>query len=392
LNKEDVAVVGGGSTGASVAYHLSKAGHRVTLIEMDQIGGGTTSRSTANVRTHYSNETLARMALYSLGVSRGMEGTGFVNSGMLFLVSEEHWPAAERNVSMLRRAGVRGDVLDRREVARLFPEVEVADVEHFVLEPESGYADPVWTARTFASMAGSLGARILTNTRVERLVSSGASTSLLLADGSTLESPKVVLCTNVWTNGLLAGSGVAGADLPPIRAVPHPVLVYRRPEGYLGARVIVSDYLKRVYYKPEGRSLLYGGSIDAELDKITVEPEECPTQVPDEYVSAYSQAMMERIPVMKDATIQSTYYGMYDTTPDELPIVDGLSGIGLPGVYACVGLSGHGFKMCPAFGVMVTEMLDGTAGASFDRSGFALSRFGSGPLTGTNYSGLGSIV
>jgi len=32
LNKEDVAVVGGGSTGASVAYHLSKAGHRVTLI------------------------------------------------------------------------------------------------------------------------------------------------------------------------------------------------------------------------------------------------------------------------------------------------------------------------------------------------------------------------
>ena len=81
MNKEDVAVVGAGSTGASVAYHLSKAGHRVTLIEMDQIGGGTTSRSTANVRTHYSNETLARMALYSLGVLRGMEGTGFVKSG-----------------------------------------------------------------------------------------------------------------------------------------------------------------------------------------------------------------------------------------------------------------------------------------------------------------------
>ena len=207
MNKEDVAVVGAGSTGASVAYHLSKAGHRVTLIEMDQIGGGTTSRSTANVRTHYSNETLAWMALYSLGVLRGMEGTGFVKSGMLFLVSEEHWPAAERNVSMLRRAGVREDVLDRTEVARLFPEVEVADVEHFVHEPESGYADPVSTARTYASMAESLGARILTNTRVERLSSSGASNSLLLGDGRTLETPKVVLCTNVWTNGLLAASG-----------------------------------------------------------------------------------------------------------------------------------------------------------------------------------------
>ena len=37
MNKEDVAVVGGGSTGSSVAYHLAKAGHRVTLLEMDQI-------------------------------------------------------------------------------------------------------------------------------------------------------------------------------------------------------------------------------------------------------------------------------------------------------------------------------------------------------------------
>ncbi len=392
MNTDEVAVVGGGSTGASVAYHLAKAGHRVTLIEMDQIGAGMTSRSTANVRTHYSNETLARMALYSLGALRGMEGAGFVKSGMLFLVSEEHWPAAERNVSMLRRAGVREEVLNRGDVARVFPEVLVGDVEHFVYEPESGYADPVSTARTYASMSESLGARVLTNARVERLASSGGSNFLRLASGRTLEFQKVVLCTNVWTNALLASSGLAGADLPPIRAVPHPVVVYHRPEGYLGNRVIVSDYLKRAYYKPEGRSLLYGGSIDAELDKVTIEPDECPSQVPDEYVSDYSQSMMERIPAMKDATIQRTYYGMYDTTPDELPIVDGLSHLGLPGVYVCVGLSGHGFKMCPAFGVMVTEMLEETAECTFERSSFSLSRFGSGRLTGTNYSGLGSIV
>ncbi|MGD0637970.1 MAG: FAD-binding oxidoreductase [Nitrososphaerales archaeon] len=392
MNREDVAVVGAGSTGASVAYHLSKAGHRVTLIEMDQVGGGMTSRSSANVRTHYSNETLARMALYSLGVLRGMEGSGFVKSGMLFLVSEEHWAAAERNVAMLRGVGAREDVLDRRDAGRLFPEVEVGDVNHFVLEPESGYADPVSTARTYALMAESLGARVLTNTRVERLSTSGGSSTLFLGDGRTLESQKVVLCTNVWTNRLLAASGVVPADMPPIRAVPHPVIIYRRPEGYLGTRVIVSDYIRRAYYKPEGRSLLYGGSIDAELDKATVEPEECPVQVPEEYVSAYSQSMMERLPAMKDATIQRSFYGMYDTTPDEIPIVDGLAGIGLPGVYACVGLSGHGFKMCPAFGVMVTEMLDGTADGTFERSTFSLARFGGGRLTGTNYSGLGSIV
>ncbi|MGA2665095.1 MAG: FAD-binding oxidoreductase, partial [Nitrososphaerales archaeon] len=387
------AVVGAGSTGSSVAYHLARAGHPVTLLEMGQVGGGMTSRSTANVRTHYSNETLARMALYSLGALRGVEGAGFVRSGMLFLVSEEYWPAARETVAMLRRVGVTEDVLERTDAARLFPEVDAAGVDHFVLEPESGYADPVSTAGAYASMAGSLGARVLTNARVDRLESSGGSTSLFLGDGRILDFPRVVLCTNVWTNGLLSRSGLARGELPPLRTVPHPVVVYRRPEAYHGVRVIVSDYPKKAYYKPEGRSLLYGGSIDAELDRVTIEPEDCPSEVPDEYVVAYSQAMMERIPAMKDATIQRTYYGMYDTTPDELPIVDSLSGLGLPGVYACVGLSGHGFKMCPAFGVMVTEMLDGApAGPTFDRSPFSLSRFAGAPLAGTSYRGLGSIV
>ncbi|MGI0090761.1 MAG: hypothetical protein ACREBS_03540 [Nitrososphaerales archaeon] len=38
---------------------------------------------------------------------------------------------------------------------------------------------------------------------------------------------------------------------------------------------------------------------------------------------------------------------MYDMTPDQHPIIDELSDMGLAGTYFCVGLSGHGFKLCP---------------------------------------------
>jgi hypothetical protein len=48
--------------------------------------------------------------------------------------------------------------------------------------------------------------------------------------------------------------------------------------------------------------------------------------------------------------------------------------------------------MCPAFGVMVTEMLGGLESPTFDRSSFRLSRFGDEHLEGTRYQGLGSIV
>jgi sarcosine oxidase, subunit beta len=394
LNREDnVAVIGGGSTGSSAAYHLARAGHRVTLLEMDQVGSGMTSRSSANVRTHYSHEILVRMALYSLGQLRGMEGAGFVNSGMLYLISKEYESAARANVSMLKGAGVREDVLDRSQVASMFPEVSVDDVDYMLHEPESGYADPVSTARTFAAMAQSAGAQVWPQTRVEKLeTSSQGPTTLLLGDGRRVEFSKVVLCTNIWTNRLLSSSGIGAGDLLPLRVVPHPIVVYRRPPSYEGVKVIVSDYLNKAYYKPEGRTLLFGGSIDAELDKADTTPEDCPREAPDEYVSSYSESLMRRIPVMQDGRIQNTYYGIYDSTPDELPIVDELSSKGLPGVYTCVGLSGHGFKMCPAFGVMVTEMLESTERPTFDRSSFRLSRFEGQHLDGTHYQGLSSVV
>ena len=182
---------------------------------------------------------------------------------------------------MLKGAGVREDVLDRGQVAEMFPEVKVDDVDYMLHEPESGYADPVSTARTFAAMAQAAGAQVRPQTRVERLEkSSQGSTSLVLGDGGRMEFSKVVLCTNIWTNRLLSSSGVSGEDLLPLRVVPHPIVVYRRPERYEGVKVIVSDYLNKAYYKPEGKSLLFGGSIDAELDKADTTPEDCPARLP----------------------------------------------------------------------------------------------------------------
>lgn len=89
--KTEVAVIGGGSTGASVLYHLAKRG--VTdclLIEREQqVGAGQTSRSTAIIRTHYSVEVVAKMALHSYKVFRDFakylpgRTAGYVETGLL---------------------------------------------------------------------------------------------------------------------------------------------------------------------------------------------------------------------------------------------------------------------------------------------------------------------
>ena len=80
-----IVVVGAGSTGSCTAYHLARSRIPVALIDSGEIAQGMTSRSTAVVRTHYSNEIVARMALYSLKILRE------------FFVDREFWLYTVRN-------------------------------------------------------------------------------------------------------------------------------------------------------------------------------------------------------------------------------------------------------------------------------------------------------
>ena len=79
-----VIVVGGGSSGTSIAYNLANRGKKVRLIERGNIASGNTGKSSALVRTHYSNELISSLALYSIREFMNFGNTGY--SGIVFYV------------------------------------------------------------------------------------------------------------------------------------------------------------------------------------------------------------------------------------------------------------------------------------------------------------------
>ena len=82
-----VIVVGGGSSGTSIAYNLANRGKKVKLIERGNIASGNTGKSSALVRTHYSNELISSLALYSIREFMNFGNTGysgFTKTGMVF--------------------------------------------------------------------------------------------------------------------------------------------------------------------------------------------------------------------------------------------------------------------------------------------------------------------
>jgi sarcosine oxidase subunit beta len=405
LHEYDVIVVGGGSTGCSILYNLAKRGISNSLLidRAGQLAAGQTSRSTALVRTHYSSEVLTKMALYSYrffrNFGRELPGytAGYVETGLLVGADEASSGPLLENSAMHRRLGIDSKILSPEEFAAsgIEPMLLGRAFSLFAHEPNAGYAEPSTTASSFASAACELGAKILVNaeaTGIERAPSSMSPSSSPVAPGEggyriettsgPLSCQRLVLATGVWSRLLFAKMGIA----LPLKVSRHPVALFGRPERYQGTRPVVFDFPRSAYYKPEGRDLLFVGSLAHDLDASgeDADPDAYDQGITLDEAADFSEAVVAALPTMGAAgTYRRGYSGVYDNTPDQHPIIDELSRYGYPGVYCVVGLSGHGFKLAPEFGRIVASLIAEGGFHDYDVSLFNMKRFEDGrPLSG----------
>ena len=92
--------------------------------------------------------------------------------------------------------------------------------------------------------------------------------------------------------------------------------------------------------------------------------------------------MALRVPGMSDAGFVRGWSGLLTVTPDWHPVIDRVPGI--DGLYVAAGFSGHGFKMAPAVGRAMAEVVLGLDQA-IDTGRLRLSRFADGDLLGSSY-------
>ena len=106
-------IIGAGVMGASLAFHLTRAGMQgVTVLDKKGLCGGMTAKSGALVRMHYTNAAEARMAFAALRYFQNwheMVGgeCGFTRTGFVMTVTPANGERLRRNVELefLRRSG-----------------------------------------------------------------------------------------------------------------------------------------------------------------------------------------------------------------------------------------------------------------------------------------------
>ena len=375
----EVVVIGGGVMGASVAYHLALRGQKnVVLLEKQPFFGlGATGRCAGGIRYQFSTEINVRLSQLSLPMLERFEAeTGQAIDlrwcGYLFLLTNERDVAAFRgNVALQNSLGVPTEWLSGDEVRRRLPQLAAEDVLAAAFHAGDGLADPHGVVAGYISAGRRLGVTALTETAVTRILTHNGRITGVETNQGVIACPVVVNAAGPWAKQVGA---LAGLDLP-IDTWRHDTLFIRRPAALGPSHPTVIDMANSMYFRPETGGLTLVGLEDN--NPIGLSPDGDADHAAPDFVDRAVERICRRIPQMEQGSLHSAHSGFDGITPDQRAI---LGAAGPEGFYLACGFSGTGFKIGPAVGACLAELIVAGAAKTVDISPFSLDRFASGSL------------
>ena len=379
----DAVIIGGGVIGCAIQYHLAQLGVANTvLLERDVLGSGSTGRSQAICRMHYSNRITTQLAWQSLQVfgdfgARVGGHSGFVRTGYLVVVNEADEGGLERNVAMQQELGVPTSVVSQDDLSRVAPMVALYDDERAAYEPNSGYADPYQVTVSYAARAQEAGARILTRAPAAGIEAQGDRVqAVVTVAGDRIATDTVIVAAGPWSRQVLAGVGV---DVPLI-PVRHQVATVARPVESVPHHPTVGDISQSFSFRPDGSNFTTMGFGD---DDEQSDPDAYPQGLELPQAAVARAKLARRVPGMADAYYRGGWSGLFTTTPDWHPVLDAVPGT--EGLYCAIGFSGHGFKLSPAVGKSVAELVVEGSARDVDLTPLRFTRFAENDLLNSSY-------
>jgi sarcosine oxidase subunit beta len=380
----DVIIIGGGIHGASTALHLTKHGLKALVIEKNTFGSAATGRSSGLVRMHYDLEPESRLAWESFqyfrnwrelvwGDAANSQSTdcGFTRTGFIQIVKSGYEDQLKENVAMHQQIGIPSLLVDAEDVRRLVPHFDVKDIEIAAFEPESGYADPSATTTSLIDAARQSGAKLLQGCTVTGIQVEGGKVQGVSTSEGEFFAPIVVNAAGPWAAGV---AKLAGVNLP-IDTWRHDTMFINRPKDLGPSHPTVIDDANSMYFRPETGGLTLVGLEDN--NPLGESPDGYTDRAQPGFVERAIERICLRIPIMEQASLHSAHGGYDGITPDQRAAI---GPIGPDGFVMQAGFSGTGFKIAPAVGACVAELIADGVAKTVDISPFDPLRFERGEL------------
>lgn len=331
----EVAVIGGGCVGASLAYHLAKQGTKdVVLLEKSELTAGSTWHAAGLTTSFHPGINVKKIHWYSLNLYSMLEAetgqeVGFHRPGSVRIMTTED--RVKEGDYMLSRSGWHDAYswkITPDEIHKMVPYMNMDGIISGLYNPGDGHTDPYSLTQALAIGARKYGAEIYLSSPVEGLNQKEDRSWDVKTPHGSINAKKIVNCGGFWGReiGKMAGVDhplipihhqyVVTSTIPEVKELPHEMPVIRDLEG--------SYYIRR-----ERNGLLIGPYERQEKMKMQTEWWDGVTpgfgkelfESDIDRIMENIEISMERFPCLQTADIQSVVSGPITYTPDILPIV-----------------------------------------------------------------------
>ncbi|MEO6123928.1 MAG: FAD-dependent oxidoreductase [Ilumatobacteraceae bacterium] len=336
-----VVVVGGGVVGASVLYHLTKAGWTdVVLLERKQLTAGSTWHAAGGMHTLNGDPNVARLQQYTVNLYKEIEAESGQNCSIHLPGGLQLADTPER-LDWLRMAQARGrylgmnmEILSMKEAKELNPLLEEKYFVGALYDEDEGSVDPYGVTHAYAICARNRGAEVYLDTWVTDLEQRQDGTWDVITDRDhTIHAEHVVNAGGLWAREV---GRMAGIELPVLAMEHHylmtepmpEVIEYNKSRGRELPHMI--DFAGEIYARQEGQSILLG---TYEQDNRAWAPKETPWdfvfQLLDhdlDRIAPELEKAFEHFPAVGKAGIQKFVNGPFTFSPDGNPLVGPIKG------------------------------------------------------------------
>ncbi|MDE4916021.1 glycine oxidase ThiO [Methylobacterium sp. 092160098-2] len=341
--RTDVAVIGGGLIGLSIAWRLARAGRTVTVLERETIGAGASLAATGMLAPAAEHEPgsdpLLPLALDSLRLWPGFRDTLEAESGrtidyradgtLVLAVGRDEVERLRFRYDLQRRSGLDATWLPGSEVRRLEPGLRPS-VTAGIHCPLDHQVDPRLVMEALTEACRRAGVILAERTAVTTLDWSGGRVTGIRAGDRVVAAETVILASGAWSG---EGGLLLDALALPVRPLKGQSLALRTTArtGTL-ARMV---WTEQVHMAPKSDGQLIVGA--------TVEDCGFRPGVTAGGLYALLEGARRVLPGIEEMEVEAVWSGYRPTSDDDAPILDTIA----PGLVAATGHHRNGYLLAP---------------------------------------------
>jgi len=371
VREVEVAIVGAGVTGLSIAFHLrERRVGPVVVLERAGVGAGASGVQPGGVRRQWSTRNHCLLAQQSyefyVDIAARLEPAtkpALEPCGYLFVAhSAPVLAQLAANVALQNEVGIPSEIVEPDRVAELVDGLDSSSLTGAAWCQTDGYFDkPQSVVEAFGEAACRDGAEIEI-AEVREIVRDGAGWRLQ-HDAGELRAQHVVLAAGYDSPALLAPLGI---DLPIVKE--QRFLFLSRPIRERLLEPLLISHERRFAAKQLANGRVLASDLTANGDPLTEQ---------EAWRRTVRDGIEELTPMLSYVAFDLLIDGFYDTTPDHAEILGPVDG--LPGLWLAAGFSGHGFMLAPAVGHALAAWIVGDDPGE-PAASLVLDRFASGSL------------